>query len=659
MNNQLTKNILSYNNKIKKYNFYSQNKFRKRRNYIISVDNIFNKIKKKVKLKPSKILDNTKITEISTKNGSKEKTNNNTFNTFNNTYNLNNQNSNIYNNTYINIDENNTSEDGIYKINNDINNNIKNISKNNSKNIDINNIDNLNNKSYKYYKEYYSLNDKINELNNTKKKLFLLSSKFYLYNTDKSIINKIRQLKSKNVEEELKKHGLDYNSKKLNLYSDLRRLPTKICFGKGISSMIEDDEDNEIFQNKFLKHLENKNKENQKNKSKYNKLITKGFNSGSKKNINKYDAVFDNKLVINSNSSKYFKKNNNLLSNDTVYPLLNQKKILKNILPKEVDYNTQYTINDVFNEELHPLYRYQKKNITFHSGLISHEIDYLFVKQFSLGKMADKQKDIINRKMDEKFKILLNLFMKENYDKELDKVNFEKNKLLLIKKKLLLEKFENIMKQCMYKFKRMKIDSYTFFKITYNNNITLTDEEGLYFFKAIKDADIDNIKILIKNNYKLALFKDEFGQTALHIAAKRNVFQIILLLISRLADINAQDIYGRTPLMCACENGHLDTICVLLINYADPNIKDSKGNKAIDYVDLVKNIKFQKEMKIKRALEFTRLIRIFNKIMNSEKNFERFVRNGLEYLFKKELDINYEGLLKINDDLLKDEDNKY
>lgn len=96
-----------------------------------------------------------------------------------------------------------------------------------------------------------------------------------------------------------------------------------------------------------------------------------------------------------------------------MYPLFKEKKILRNILPKEIDYNTQFTINDVINDELHPLYRYQKKNLTFHSGLISHEIDFLFVKNFALGEMADKKKDAINKKMDEKFNVLVKLLLRK------------------------------------------------------------------------------------------------------------------------------------------------------------------------------------------------------------------------------------------------------
>ena len=46
----------------------------------------------------------------------------------------------------------------------------------------------------------------------------------------------------------------------MNYYSDLKRLPTQVCFGKGLSSMKEEDEEKEIYENKFLKNNENNKK---------------------------------------------------------------------------------------------------------------------------------------------------------------------------------------------------------------------------------------------------------------------------------------------------------------------------------------------------------------------------------------------------------------
>ena len=136
-------------------------------------------------------------------------------------------------------------------------------------------------------------------------------------------------------------------------------------------------------------------------------------------------------------------------------------------------------------------------------------------------------------------------------------------------------------------------------------------------------------------------------------------YQIILLLVSRLGDINAKDINGRTPLMRAVEYGNLETICVLLFNYADPTLVDNEGKKAIDYIKFKKKSDNLIEFKIDRALKFTRLIHLFNRMMVNEKDFDTFVKNSLKYLFKEELSINFEELLKTNNDVLKDDDKKY
>ena len=637
---------------------------KRKKEYIISIDNAFNKIKEKVRIEQSKLFNQTKLTKTSNiKNISKEKTMNNTFNTYNTYSNFNNnmnQNSNS-NNTYINIAINNITENEKSK-NTELFNDINSIEEHNSKKIELNDLNNItdnNNNIIHTPYVYYTEKDPVKELDKLKQKLFSTSRKFYLHNSDKTIINRLRQLKSKNVERELKDFGYDYkNKKKMNLYSELKRLPTQICFGKGISSMKEEEEDKEIYENKFLKNLENKSKENQINKNKYHKLLTKGF-GGSNKNINKYESVFENKLVVNSNSMKKFKKKNQIITGENMYPLIKQKKILRNILPKEVDYNTQFTINDIIDDELHPLYLYQKKILNFHSGLISHEIDFLFVKHFALGKMADKKKDIINKKMDEKFNILMKILIgKKGDSRDEQKKLTDKEKQRQLRRKYLLQKFEYAIKKCFYQFRRMNIDVRTFLNITKNNK-PIKDNEGLYLFKAIKDGDLKNIEYLIKKNYNYALFRDEFGQTAFHICAKRNIYQIILLLISRMGDIDAKDINGRTPLMKAVEYGNLETICVLLFNYADPTLIDNEGKKAIDFIKFKNNSNNLIEYKIEKALKHARLVHLFNRMMVNEKDFDTFVKNSLKYLFKEELNINCEELLKINAEVLRDDDNKY
>ena len=642
------------NYKIKKKRNNSNRNFKKKE-YLISINNALNEVKEKMKLSQSRLLNKTHK-ELNNKNISKEKTMNNTFNTNNTWSNINsnkiNQNSN--NNTYINI---------AILTDDEISKNIENIEKDknykikiikNYNDFDIDNLEEINKKKLPLQKEYYSLNDKIKELDKIKNDLFISSTKFYLQNKERSIINKIKKIKRMNLEKKLELCGYNFNDKKkFKIYSDLKRLPTEICFGKGTSFFKKEEEDKEINSFKFFKNLKGKNKNNEINSKIFHKLMVNGFTDS--KNINKYDAVLENKLVINSN---FKRKKNPIKEGQNLYQILTEKKILRNILPKEIDYNTQFTINDIINNELHPFYRYQHKNLNFHSHLLSHEINYLFIEDFALGKMADKKKDKFIKKLDEKFHISSNLLMKRNEEFENEqRKQIDIKDLEIIKKKYLITKFEIAIKKSFYQFRRMKIDIKTYFNIT-RENIPIKYSEGLYLFKAIKDGDIENIEYLIKKNYKYALFNDEFGQTAFHICAKRNIYQVIQLLISRTGDINSKDIYGRTPLMCAAENGHLDIICVLLFYYADPNITDNNGKKAIDYIKLGNNINDITEYKIERALMFTGLVRCFLNNMISEKDFDIFMKNSLKFLFKQEINIDYESLIKANNFVMKDDDEK-
>ena len=470
------------------------------------------------------------------------------------------------------------------------------------------------------------------------------SLKFCIYNNEKGIINKLKKIKLKDTEKEEKEYWLNLFNEKLKIYSNIRRLPTKVCFDGSISSPKNDLEDYKIFykfnNDNFLKRLiKKKNKGSvEKNIDDYNKLIKQGF----PKILNvKNNYLLDHKLVNNSNKKHNYEKNKDVFGQD-IYPLLNQKKILKNILPKEVDYNTQFSIEDILNNEMHPLRRFQKKILNQYSNLISTEIDKVFCQEIYISNNQCSSnvynpKSLLEYKTDSKFRNLLKTLINDE-KKQFIEQNLEKEKKAeIIRRKNILEKFKNIIKICYNNFKRLKISREFFFEIIFN-------EDGLHIFNAIKDRDISEIQKSVKNNYKLALFKDEFKQTALHICAKRNVYQVIQLFISRLAYVDEQDMYGRTPLMCAAQAGHIESLCVLLFSFADPGILDKNGKKAIDYSD---------NHKIKYALQISRVIHLFNKMYNNTKNFDKFVIGGLKHLFSKELTINYEPWLEINDTILK------
>ena len=64
----------------------------------------------------------------------------------------------------------------------------------------------------------------------------------------------------------------------------------------------------------------------------------------------------------------------------------------------------------------------------------------------------------------------------------------------------------------------------------------------------------------------------------MHICAKRNIYEVIAFLLSRLSPIDAQDESGRTPLMIAAKNNYLEFITILLFENANPKIKNEYTN---------------------------------------------------------------------------------
>ena len=655
-------NIMCKGNKL---NTYKKNKSYLNNEYCLTDYKNNNQEKNnKIRNLKLKIYSNKKL--IANKAISKDKTltysGNNTFNTNTNT------------NTYINNIGNNYQmekdlsnfikiSDGELNLTNNSDNsknpnyktfyaaNIRNI--NSFKKIDNINENNNNISNEQSLCEYYSLKDKLIENQKRRNNLLNESLCFYYSNKERGILNKIKQFHKKSIEKELLENGIDDYNKKLKLYSKIRRLPTKICFNKGKSNSKDDREDLEIYykynNDKFLHNLINKkNKgESAKKNDNYLKLITKGL--AKSKDINKDDIIFKNKLIINSNKNKNYEDNSFIIGKN-FYPLINNKKILKNILPKEVDYNTQFTIMDLINDEMHPLNRFQKKNLTQHYNLISQEIELLFGKNIALSELPyssniyQNKQNLIAFNTGEKYNELLKTLMKPK-EKEiivcLD-LKEEERKKKENRRQYVLGKFKDTIKKCSLNYKRLNITKEFFWEILFNEN-PISYKDCLYIFNVIKDGDIAEIQRTVKKNAKLALFKDEFNQTPLHICAKRNLYQVVKLFVTRLADVNAQDIFGRTPLMLAAQQENLEFVCVILFSFADPSYEDKKGKKAIDYTH---------NTKIQYVLKYARIIHLFNRMMTNLKDFDGFVYRGLSHLFLKELGFNYEPLLEINNSIL-------
>nr|XP_033796858.1 ankyrin repeat domain-containing protein 27 isoform X2 [Geotrypetes seraphini] len=72
--------------------------------------------------------------------------------------------------------------------------------------------------------------------------------------------------------------------------------------------------------------------------------------------------------------------------------------------------------------------------------------------------------------------------------------------------------------------------------------------------------------------------RDDRGYTPLHIAAICGQAQLIDLLVSKGAAVNATDYHGSTPLHLACQKGYQNVTLLLLHYNASTDIQDNNGN---------------------------------------------------------------------------------
>ena len=128
-----------------------------------------------------------------------------------------------------------------------------------------------------------------------------------------------------------------------------------------------------------------------------------------------------------------------------------------------------------------------------HKAKISKEIDFLIFKYFNLidppfqsNIYQNLSKYIQYEKTGEKFDDIMSTIIS---DKTEDKNNDDiiaQNKYKEIRRKQLLLRFKQIIKQCMNKFKQMRISLDILFYMGENKDKKVTYEEGLYLFNVIK-----------------------------------------------------------------------------------------------------------------------------------------------------------------------------
>lgn len=133
--------------------------------------------------------------------------------------------------------------------------------------------------------------------------------------------------------------------------------------------------------------------------------------------------------------------------------------------------------------------------------------------------------------------------------------------------------------------KKYLLDIFT--KVRFPQNV-----QNMYLLLAVPSAESDIVELLLKEGAS-ASAKDGKGDPALYSAARRSTFgpneyaiarDIIIFLLQKKADVNAQGSDGRTALMWVAGAGRQDLVDMLINAGADPSTKDKLGNTVDDYV---------------------------------------------------------------------------
>ena len=640
--------------------------------------NIFNSAFK-YKLKPDlKIVTETKNLITKTDYKTKTKNNNEEGNIINNISLLSNESENNepLSNRYQNVNQiqkdtlehENYNNNNLFESDNIINKKLTNKSKNNKvlnssySEPSFSSFKNENSKIPRYQKDYYS--SMLNKnLYKNREKLIQSSINFYLHE------QKLLPVSKK------KEYLYDFNKKRPKIFSEMKRIPGVISFGKiipkeTITVQNQNKRRHIIYRPKQILGL------NDDTKNIFRKGLTKG---NSFKKLKQAKLIKDDYNTDDPNGQYYIPKDQ---FGNTVYPIFGQKKMLKNLMPKEYDYNTLKSPLELLHDTYHPLLRFQKKMLAQHINAINQEIAVTYSKHFTLvdkSKIPKKYQmcqDLIDLQKDEKLIKLIRDLIDRNFglEKEISKTLIsQKKEKEKLKKMHIYKRMSEVMLKASIHFKRLNISLEDFYAIPsymispskkgkkrYANRENIkdneaTDEEGTqqqvtmqrngqYFFQAIKAGDKSEILKLMNKNFSIMFYRDNFMQSPLHILAKRNLYRYISLFIARGADINAKDEGGRTPLYIAAEQNHLEFVTVLLFEIADPSIKNIKGERP---VDVTTNIK------IKLILERTKILHVFHKIGKIQ-TFNESIKNGLSFLYKEEMGINYNHWLKENEEIIKE-----
>lgn len=94
--------------------------------------------------------------------------------------------------------------------------------------------------------------------------------------------------------------------------------------------------------------------------------------------------------------------------------------------------------------------------------------------------------------------------------------------------------------------------------------------------QAARANQVDQLQALVEANVDIN-YRDDSGQTALHLAADSNHVEAVQFLVERGAHVHASDLDGISVLQAAVIAGHVPICVYLLRNGANPDQPDADG----------------------------------------------------------------------------------
>ena len=195
------------------------------------------------------------------------------------------------------------------------------------------------------------------------------------------------------------------------------------------------------------------------------------------------------------------------------FPMVNSKKLVKNLLPKEYDFVKEKTPDEVLRHAYHPVVRFQKKLLNKHINNINKEINVDYSHTFTLVKKGNFSErfrmsgNLIDLEKDTRLLELIEKFIQNNFKlaNEIDSVIEQKRKREeQERKQKLYFKFKRTLIRAAIHFKRLDIKLIDFLNMKNPLHIQPYEHKESYeLICAIKDKDIETTCRMVRDNYFL------------------------------------------------------------------------------------------------------------------------------------------------------------